>query len=258
MDEVGLVEVAGLERYVWPVDSGAGGDESQNLLKAADAAEEFGRQANFVAEDVDKVARADADLIGDGGDFLRFGCGVKFAESESDGCTALRLTRGDREQMAFEDLRFAAWRRSFEKLFANLRCGSATPEGVEAGVLVVEFAERKFQEVMGTTGFEVDAGDACAGGCVDPEWLRVWSADDAIAEKLAAGEGVVGEDRKAAGAEVEDEFNGAVGEQALFRVRRGRSFHHPDHFDEAVERGTGFITEGQHGASVLPFKGGTS
>src|SRR5215813_2347388 len=104
---------------------------------------------------------------------------------------------------------------------------------------------------MGAAGFEMDAGDVRAGRGVDAEWLGVWAAYDAVAKELPLSKRFVCEDREAAGTEIEYEFDGTVGKQALFGVWRGGGFHDPDHFDEAVEGRGRLVAVGQHGASLL-------
>src|SRR5579863_8981054 len=84
VDEMSLIEVTGIKGDVGPMNSLAGRDLTQDLLKAADAAEEFWSQADFVAENLDEVSSADSDLIRDGGDSLRFGRRLEFVEREGD------------------------------------------------------------------------------------------------------------------------------------------------------------------------------
>ena len=258
MDEVGLIEVAGFERDVRPMNLGATRNLAEGLLEAADTAEEFWREADFVAEDVDEMARADADLICDGGDSLRFGRSVKFVEREGDGRMALGLAGGDGDKLAFQNFCFGLWRWSFQQLVANTRGRGVAPEIVEPNVQVEEFAEGKFEERMGAAGFEVDAGNFGPAGSVDAKGLGVGTADNAVAKEFAMGQRFVREDREAAGAEVKDKFDRAVRKQALFGVRRSGGFHDPDHFDEAVEWRPGLVAERQHEASLLPLNGGAT
>ena len=162
------------------------------------------------------------------------------------------------EQCVLENASFGLRRWGFEELVAHASRGGSAPEGIEAHMHVVEFAAGKLEERISPSGLEVDAGDARSGGRVDAERLRVRTANDAFAESFPAGQIFAGEDGEAAGAEVENEFDGAVGKQALFGVGRSGRFHDPYHFDEAVERRKRFVTVRHHEASLLSCVGGAN
>ncbi len=63
VDKVRLVEITSLEGDVGPVDARPSGNLPEDLLKAANAAEEFRRKADFVPKNVDEMARAYADSV---------------------------------------------------------------------------------------------------------------------------------------------------------------------------------------------------
>ena len=100
VNEVGLVKIAGFEGNLGPGDRRATRDLTEGLLEALDAAEEFRRQADFVAEDVDEMARADADSIRDAGDFLCFGLRMEFVKCEGDRRMVTGVARRDGEKLA--------------------------------------------------------------------------------------------------------------------------------------------------------------
>src|SRR5262249_22183573 len=56
VDEVRLIEVSAVERDLRPVQVTPGVDHLHHLLKPLDAAEQFGGQADFLAEDLYKPA----------------------------------------------------------------------------------------------------------------------------------------------------------------------------------------------------------
>ena len=70
MDEMRLIEIATARGHVRPGKFRAVANLLQDLLKAANASKEFGRESNFIGEKLDEAARADAYMIGkfrDGG-----------------------------------------------------------------------------------------------------------------------------------------------------------------------------------------------
>lgn len=55
MNEMSLIEVADLERYVRPLDSAIPGEALQRSLKPVDATEQLRSKTNFAAKQIDKV-----------------------------------------------------------------------------------------------------------------------------------------------------------------------------------------------------------
>ena len=114
VDEMGLIEIAAIQRYAAPIYFAAHPDVAQNLLKALDAAEKLGRQSNLIVEDIDETAGAEADLSGNLRDGGRSPQVSKFMQSIIDRrMPQQRLTRVS-EQTFFQDLKLCIWSRSFE------------------------------------------------------------------------------------------------------------------------------------------------
>jgi hypothetical protein len=68
VDEVGLIEIAAIESDVGPANGAARRDAAKDRLEAADAAEEFGWQADVMLEEFDEATRAETGFGDDSGD----------------------------------------------------------------------------------------------------------------------------------------------------------------------------------------------
>ena len=77
MYEMRLIEIATIRSHIRPGKIRAVANLPQDLLKAADAGEEFGRESNFAGEKLDETARADAYMISK---FSDGGSGMNVAE----------------------------------------------------------------------------------------------------------------------------------------------------------------------------------
>lgn len=93
VDEVGLVEVAAIQRDVGPFHSRAVLYMLQRPLEALDAAEHFGRKSSFIAKHLDKALGAKADLFADRRNGWHLGSSHEPAQRESHGGVAIGTPR---------------------------------------------------------------------------------------------------------------------------------------------------------------------
>lgn len=84
VDKVGLVEIAAAKGHVSPINSLVWLEAEQHPLETLDTAKQFGRQADFLPEMLDKAARTEANLVSDRRDGRDDGF-LEFPHGKGDG-----------------------------------------------------------------------------------------------------------------------------------------------------------------------------
>ncbi len=233
MNEVRLIEIAAIEGDAGPIHAAAAIGSREGTLETENAAVVLRRDAHSGFETLDEPLRAEAGLIGDGGD----GCGVIVAgeggERESDGGVQVAWAK-DLGEGALQNVEPGLRIACFQHLLAQAD-GMITPQEIERNGRVAQLVGGHGKKRDRTTRVETDAGDA----------LRFRSIDDGVAGLNPGEDGAGGRDFAGKSGfrtvqaglvlfQIYDELGRAAGEDSFKRVGLGPVFTVPETGDKAI------------------------
>jgi hypothetical protein len=136
-DEVRLIEIAGRNRKVRPINVRGRVDALQDASEAGEPGKYLRRQAHFPAKHLDEALGADAELIPDAGDRRRGARTLKLSNRMVDSGTAWSARTESLHKKGLEHEKSFAVRRRLEELFVEFR-SLARPEGSEPNLEILQ------------------------------------------------------------------------------------------------------------------------
>src|SRR5262249_42633900 len=227
VDEGRLIVVATGEGQVGPVDGTAQLNFPQDTLEALHTAEQLWRQADLPFKEVDEAARAEPGALIYSADGAPAGYPVEFRQREGYRRMPVEGSARCFEQRLLQDTQLSFGRRCRQQALAQLADALAAPELGQIRMLVVQLTAWQFEERMGAAGPKMNAHDSILRRRVDDKEFGMSSADDGSGESERAPDALAAPSEYSVLSKVENDFDGACGEEAFARMRGAKALVEP-------------------------------
>lgn len=214
VDEMGLVEIAGVQREVCPPDGLPSGDPLQHLLKAQQAAVHFRRESDGFLKQGDEALGTQAKLCSHLRDGAPLFLGLERGQCEHDSGMRCLIPGDARQEEAFEDTHPLVVRLGRPQLLTQIKGGGSENAG-KINDLVGKLCGRHPQKRTRTAWLEADTRGRHQGGCINGTALRKGTVEDTTIKALKlVGSGRV-RNPKCIMAQVDHHRHPAIGKAAF-------------------------------------------